>query len=396
MTSLKELFLHHVAQTSFSPLSLEVKEASGIYIIDQHDRSYIDLISGIAVSSIGHCNPKVVNAIHEQSSKYMHTMVYGEHIQQPQVLLCQKLSQLLPESLNSVYLLNSGSEAVDTAIKLSRKYSGRSKLVACHNAYHGSSTGPLSLMDNAYFSQAYRPLLPNTFFIRFNKVEDLKKIDEDTGAVFIETIQGEAGYIVPNKSYMKALRQRCTKMGALLIMDEIQAGCGRTGQLFAFTEFNIVPDILLLAKGLGGGMPISALITNKAIMDSFAGNPVLGHITTFGGHPVTSAAALATLEVLTDENMLGEVAEKEFLFREKLVHPLIRKISGKGLMLCVHLDSYKRVQDLMHLCFKNGLLTDWFLYKPDAFRIAPPLIITMEEIELSCKIILDVLDNLNQ
>lgn len=390
--NLRQLFLANNAQTTDFPLLLQFERAQGIYMYNAEGKAFMDLISGIGVSNIGHCHPKVVNAIKEQAEKYMHLMVYGEYVQTPQVRFAEKLVEILPENLNSVYFVNSGAEAVEGALKLAKRYTGRRQIIACKNAYHGSTHGALSVMGNEEFKQAYRPLLPGVSFIDFNSIADLNKITENTACVIMETIQGEAGIRVPDAAYMQALRERCNKTGTLLILDEIQAAFGRSGALFAFEHFGIVPDILLLAKALGGGMPIGAFISSNYIMGSLKNNPILGHITTFGGHPVNCAAGLAALEVLLNEQLIDGVHQKEGLFRELLVHPAIKQVRGKGLMLAVELESFAFNKAVIDRCIENGLITDWFLHCDNSMRLAPPLIITNDEIRFACNIILEAID----
>ncbi|RFZ85908.1 aspartate aminotransferase family protein [Mucilaginibacter terrenus] len=392
MLTLRQLFLNNNAQTTHFPLLLEFERAEGVYMYDTAGKPFIDLISGIGVSNLGHSNPHVVGTIKEQVDKYMHLMVYGEYVQTPQVRFAEKLVSILPESLNSVYFTNSGSEAVEGAIKLAKRYTGRQQIVACHNSYHGSTHGALSVMGNEEFKQAYRPLLPGVSFIRFNEPVDLHLITSETACVILETIQGEAGIRVPDKAYMQALRQRCTETGTLLILDEIQAAFGRTGKLFAFEHFGIVPDILLLAKALGGGMPVGAFVANTNVMSAFKENPILGHITTFGGHPVCCAAGLAALEVLLNEQLMEQVPAKEALFRELLVHPAIKGVRGKGLMLAAEFESFELNKKIIDRCIENGVITDWFLHCSNSMRIAPPLIITHEQITHACTIILEAID----
>jgi acetylornithine/succinyldiaminopimelate/putrescine aminotransferase len=393
MLSQRQLFLLNTAQTSNSPKSLEIDNAEGVYLTDTSGEKYIDLVSGFAVSNVGHRHPKVVQAIKDQADQYLHVTVYGEYIQSPQVLFAQKLCSVLPPSLNSVYFVNSGAEATEGAMKLAKRFTGRSQMVSCVNSYHGSTQGALSLMGNEHYKQAYRPLLPGVTFIRFNVMEDLQHITTDTAAVFLETIQGEAGVIVPSPKYMTALRQQCDKTGTLLVLDEIQCGLGRTGKLFGFEHFNIVPDILLLAKGLGGGMPIGAFIADKKVMDSFKENPILGHITTFGGHPVSCAAGLAALNVLLDEQLTDTVARKEQLFRRYLRHPDIEEIRGKGLLLSLQLSSFEEVERISKACMENGVIIDWFLHNETSLRIAPPLVITDLQIKVACNIIIQAFNS---
>ena len=387
--TLRELFLLNNAQTTDFPLLLEFERAAGVYMYDSQGRGYIDLISGIGVSNLGHSHPNVIAAIKDQLDKYMHLMVYGEYVQTPQVRFAEKLLSLLPENLQSVYFTNSGAEAVEGALKLAKRFTGRAQIIAFKNAYHGSTQGALSVMGNEEFKQAYRPLLPGISFINFNDLAGLDQITPDTAAVIVETVQGEAGVRVPDRAYMQALRQRCTDTGALLILDEIQAAFGRTGRLFAFEHFDIKPDILLLAKAMGGGMPLGAFIASHQIMDALKENPILGHITTFGGHPVCCAAGLAALEALLIENLLAKVDEKEKQFRKLLVHPSIRQIRGKGLMLAIEFDSFELNKKIIDRCIGNGVIVDWFLHCSNSMRIAPPLIITAQEIESACGVILE-------
>lgn len=390
----RQLFLSHVAQTSPSPLMLEIKRGEGIYLYDPKEKAYLDLIAGIGVSALGHCHPKVVKAIKEQAEQYMHTLVYGEFVLTPQVQLASKLAEVLPTPLDSVYFVNSGSEATEGAMKLAKRYTGRSEIIACKNAYHGSTQGSASLMWPKDFTQAYHPLIPGIQHIEFNSESCLAKITEHTAAVIVETVQGEWGVRKPINDYLKHVRRRCDETGALLILDEVQAGMGRTGTLFAFEQYRVVPDILLLAKGLGGGMPIGAFIAAKSVMEALSDNPILGHITTFGGHPVCCAASLATLEVLLEEQIIEQVRSKEQLFLKLLKHPAILEVRSAGLMMAVDLGSFDIVQAVIQECLKEGLITDWFLFNSQSLRIAPPLIISEEEIKKACKIILKALDTI--
>lgn len=393
MPTLRQLFLANNAQTTNFPLLLEFERAEGIYMYNSEGKAYVDLISGIGVSNLGHSNPYVINAIKQQLDKYMHLMVYGEYVQTPQVRFAEKLVSILPPILQSVYFTNSGAEAVEGALKLAKRYTGRQRIVAFENSYHGSTHGALSIMGNEEFKQAYRPLLPGVDFIRYNNTADLDLIDNQTACVIIETVQGEAGVRVPDAEYMQALRARCDETGTLLILDEIQAAFGRTGKLFAFEHFGIVPDILLLAKALGGGMPVGAFISSGDIMSSLKENPILGHITTFGGHPVCCASGLAALEVLLNENLINTVAEKETLFRSILVHPAIREIRGAGLMLAVEFESFEHNKKIIDRCIDQGVITDWFLHCSNAMRIAPPLIITPDEIKKACSVIMEAIEH---
>lgn len=394
MISHKELFLRNNAQTSTSPNFLEIERAEGLYLYDKQGKGYMDLVSGFAVSNIGHRHPKVLQAITAQLDKYLHLTVYGEFVQSPMVLFAEKLLSVLPDQLNNVYFVNSGTEATEGALKLAKRYTGRSGIISCYNAYHGSTHGALSVMGNEHYKQKYRPLLPDVGFIRFGEMDDLELIGTDTACVIMETVQGEAGIRIPSKAYMQQLRKRCTETGTLLILDEIQAAFGRTGTLFAFEDYEIVPDILLLAKALGGGMPIGAFIANRDVMGVLKENPILGHITTFGGHPVSSVSGLASLNVILEENLVADVNAKGDLFKELLVHPLIREVRGKGLMMCIQLDSFEQVERVSKLCAAEGIVIDWFLHCETALRIAPPLIITREEIKTACEVILKALNTL--
>jgi acetylornithine/N-succinyldiaminopimelate aminotransferase len=392
MLSIRQLFLLNTAQTSSTPRSLEVARAEGIYLYDPAGKPYIDLVSGFAVSNTGHRHPKVVEAIKDQVDKYLHLTVYGEFIQSPQVKFAEKLASVLPPGLQSVYFVNSGAEATEGALKLAKRYTGRSEIIACNNSYHGSTQGALSVMGNEYYKQAYRPLLPDISFVEFNNLSHLDQISRKTAALILETVQGEAGIRVPDRTYIKALRKRCDENGTLLILDEIQTGFGRTGKLFGFEHYEIVPDILLLAKGMGGGMPIGAFISSGEIMGVLKENPILGHITTFGGHPVSCAAGLANLNLILDEKLMAGVPLKERLFRDLLKHPLVREVRGTGLMLGIQLDSFAQVEQVSRLCLEKGLIIDWFLHCETALRIAPPLIISEAEIVKSCSLILEALD----
>ena len=392
MPTHRQLFLANNAQTTNFPLLLEIEHAKGVYMYNREGKAYIDLISGIGVSNLGHGNPDVIKAIKEQIDKYMHLMVYGEYVQTPQVRFAEKLLSILPSSLQSVYFTNSGTEATEGALKLAKRFTGRQQIVAFHNAYHGSTHGALSVMGNEEYKQAYRPLLPGVNLIRLNNIADLDMINEQTACVILETVQGEAGVCVPDAIYMQALSKRCNKTGALLILDEIQAAFGRTGKLFAFEHFDIIPDILLLAKALGGGMPVGAFIASEAVMSSLKENPILGHITTFGGHPVCCSAGLAALEVLLNEKLIEEVAEKELLIRKMLIHPAIKEIRGIGLMLAVEFENFELNKKIIDRCIENGVITDWFLHCSNAMRIAPPLVITLNELQSACKVILESIE----
>ncbi len=388
MLTQRQLFLQHNAQTSPEPLMLEFVRAKGVYIYDSADKKHLDLIAGIGVSNVGHCHPAIVKAIQEQAETYMHLMVYGEYVQTPQVNFAKALADILPESLSCTYFLNSGTEAVEGAMKLAKRYTGRKGFIACRNAYHGSTQGAESLMESDFYSSGYGPFLPHVSFIDHNKLADLDLITEDVAAVFIEPIQGEAGIRVADLNYMKSLRARCNETKTLLIFDEIQSGFGRSGKMFAFEHYDIVPDVLLLAKGIGGGMPIGAFISSLEIMSVLSHTPILGHMTTFGGHPVCCAAGLATLRFLVDEKVVEEVEQKGELFKTLLQHPAIKEIRGKGLMLAVEFESFETNKKIIDACILDGVLSDWFLHCSNSMRIAPPLIISKEEIEEACAIIL--------
>ena len=396
MLNLRQLFLSHNAQTTDFPLSLEIVRAEGLYLYDKDNKSYLDLISGIGVSSIGHRHPKVVEAIKKQADEYLHLMVYGEYIQSPQTLLATKLAALLPTNLSSVYLVNSGSEAIEGAMKLAKRFTGKTHIIACKDSYHGSTQGALSIMGNESYKQAYRPLLPDIEFIDFGNLKDLEKITPNTAAIFLETIQGEAGIRLASKEFWQALRKKCNETGTLLVLDEIQCGIGRSGKFSAFEHYDIVPDILILAKALGGGMPIGAFISSPKIMNSLKENPILGHITTFGGHPLNCAAALATLEVMETENLISSVIEKGKRFQELLVHPEIISFRGQGLMLAIQLKDFDFNKKVIDKCIENGVIVDWFLHCSDSMRIAPPLTISEIEIVKACKIIIDAIDSISK
>lgn len=385
----RQLFLEHVAQTSPFPLALEIERADGMYLYDTSGKAYMDLISGIGVSCLGHRHPAVTEAIHRQTDKYLHTMVYGEFVLSPQVQLASRLAELLPPSLQSVYFVNSGTEATEGAMKLARRYTGRYEIVAAKKAYHGSTQGAASLMWPTEFTQKYYPLLPGIRHIDFNCDFCLQQISCKTAAVIIEPVQAEWGVRKPYGNYLKALRNRCDETGTLLIFDEIQTGFGRTGSFFAFERYEVLPDILLLAKGMGGGMPIGAFIASRDIMQSLSQHPILGHITTFGGHPVSCAAALATLETLIQSKLINQVAEKEALFRDLLQGTGIVELRSAGLMMALELRDFETVQKVIRYALDKGLLIDWFLFNNRSLRIAPPLIIDQNEIRNACHIILE-------
>jgi acetylornithine/N-succinyldiaminopimelate aminotransferase len=394
MTTQRQLFLQNMAQTSDTPLMLEIVKAEGVYLYDVNGKKYLDLIAGISVSNVGHCHPKVVEAVQNQAAKFMHTMVYGEFVLNPQTALATFITDLLPESLNSVYFVNSGTEATEGAMKIAKRYTGRSEIISCKQAYHGSTQGALSILGDENFKRNYRPLLPNTRLIQYNNWEDLDAITCRTAAVFMEVVQAEAGVILPEKGYLAAVRKKCNDTGTLLVFDEIQTGCGRTGKMFGFEHSGVIPDILLLAKGLGGGMPIGAFIANKKVMEVIKEQPILGHITTFGGHPVSCAAALVSLKVIVEEKLHESVAEKAKRFEQRLQHPKIKKLHQAGLMMALYVEDFETVQKIISSCLHAGLITDWFLFANDCIRIAPPLNISEEEIFHATQIILNALDKL--
>lgn len=387
MSSLRQRFLQHVAQTSDIPMSLEIERAEGSFLFDANGKQYLDLIAGISVSVLGHRHPAVVEAVKAQADRYLHTLVYGEYVLSPQVELASLLAANLPPSLDCVYFTNSGSEATEGAMKLAKRFTGRAEIIACREAYHGSTQGAASLMSPTTFTQAYYPLLPGIHHIDFNEEAHLENITEQTACVVAETVQAEAGIRLPQHDYLKKLRKRCTEVGALLILDEIQAGYGRTGSLWAFEQYGIVPDVLLLAKGMGGGMPIGAFIASKEVMEVLGHEPPLGHITTFGGHPVCCAAALATLRCLTEGELVAQVKQKEALFRQQLTHPAIQAIRSAGLLMAVEVGDFPVLRQIILDCVANGVITDWFLFNDRSLRIAPPLTISEAEIIMACQVI---------
>lgn len=390
----RNLFLQHVGQTSQAPLALEIIKAEGCKLFDVDGKEYIDLIGGISVCNVGHRHPKVVEAITKQLNNYLHIMVYGELVQSPQVQYAKKLTDHLPASLNTVFYTASGSEATEGAMKLAKRYSNRTQIISFKNSYHGSTQGALSVMGSEYWQQAFRPLLPDIMQLNYNSFEDLEHITEQTACVIAETIQAEAGVLVPQNNWLKALREKCTQTGTLLILDEIQCGFGRNGTLWAFEQFDIVPDILLLGKALGGGMPLGAFIADKKIMDSLTHNPVLGHINTFGGHPVCCAAGLAAFNVLLEEKLIDGIKEKEALFIALLHHPKIKAVRSRGLMIAVELENFETNKKLIDALITAGVFTDWFLFASNCLRIAPPLTIIKEEIETACAAIIQVINSL--
>jgi acetylornithine/N-succinyldiaminopimelate aminotransferase len=387
----RQLFLQHVAQTSPAPLALEITKAEGCLMWDADGKEYIDLIAGISVCNVGHRHPKVVEAIKQQVDKYMHLLVYGES---PEVQYAKLLTDHLPASLNSVYFTNSGTEATEGAMKLAKRVTGRTEIVAFNNSYHGSTQGALSVMGDEYWRNAFRPLLPGVHHADYNSFEAFELIGNNTACVIAETIQAEAGVNAPLKEWITALRKRCTETGTLLILDEIQCGFGRNGSLWAFEQFDVVPDILLLGKALGGGMPLGAFIADKELMWKLTENPVLGHITTFGGHPVCCAAGMAAMKVLLEEELVKGVVEKEILFRTLLHHTKIEAVRSRGLMMAVVFDSFETNKKVIDACIVKGVITDWFLFASNCLRIAPPLTITKEDITKACEVILECLNEL--
>jgi len=390
----RELFLKHVAQTSPAPLALEIAKAEGCRMWDAEGKEYIDLIAGISVCNVGHRHPKVINAIQQQLEKYMNLIVYGEFIETPQVQYAKLLTDHLPATLNSVYFTNSGTEATEGAMKLAKRVTNRAEIVAFKNSYHGSTQGALSVMGDEYWRNAFRPLLPGVHHANYNSFEDLSLITTKTACVIAETIQAEAGVNAPLREWIQALRKRCTETGTLLILDEIQCGFGRNGTLWAFEQFDVVPDILLLGKALGGGMPLGAFVADRALMWQLTENPVLGHITTFGGHPVCCAAGMAAMQALLDEKLVDTVFEKEQLFRSLLQHPKVEAIRSRGLMMTIVFDSFETNKKVIDACIANGVITDWFLFAANCLRIAPPLTITEEEIKKACGVILQCINDL--
>jgi acetylornithine/succinyldiaminopimelate/putrescine aminotransferase len=388
-----DIFLKNLAPTSPTPFLIPIERAEGIYLYSPSGKRYTDLISGIGVSAIGHCHPKVVSAIKEQVDKHLHVMVYGEYIQSSPNKLAKKLTDLLPENLNCCYFVNSGTEANEGALKLAKRVTGRTEIISCRKSYHGSTHGSLSVSGNEVKKQAFRPLLPGVRFMDFGSVQDLEMISERTACVIMETIQGDAGVRIPTREYMQSVREKCNDTGTILILDEIQCGMGRTGKLFAFEHYDIVPDILTVAKAFGGGLPIGAFVASREMMNTFTYEPMLGHITTFGGNPVCCASALATLEVMEEENLIAEVERKGKLFESLLKHPSIKEIRRIGLLFAIDFDSAERVSKIVLNAKDDGLICYWFLSHPYSFRIAPPLTITDDQIRESCKTILKAIDN---
>lgn len=387
----RELFYQHIAQTSTAPMALEIEKASGCVLTGKNKKKYLDLIGGISVANIGHRHPKVIAAIKKQLNAYLHIMVYGEFIETPQVQFAQLLTQHLPQTLDSVYFTNSGAEATEGAMKLAKRVTGRTEIIAFNKSYHGSTQGALSVMGDEYWRNAFRPLLPDVLHLEYNSFALLENITERTACVIAETVQAEAGIIVPSKEWMMALRKKCTQVGALLILDEIQTGFGRTGKLWGFEHFEIVPDIVLLGKALGGGMPLGAFIADKKLMYQLAENPLLGHITTFGGHPVCCAAGMAAFNVLLEEKLMEEITKKEKLFLSLLNHPKIKVVRSFGLWLAIEFESFEINKKVIDACIENGLVTDYFLFSSNCLRISPPLIISEKEIISACKKIMKIL-----
>ncbi|MDO7173615.1 aspartate aminotransferase family protein [Mariniflexile sp. AS56] len=387
-------FHKYQAQTTPHPLAMEVSHANGSYIYDTNNKAYLDFVAGVSATPLGHSHPKVISAIKEQLDKYLHVMVYGEYIQKPAVELAKLLAENLPYPLESTYLVNSGTEAIEGALKLAKRATGRTEIISAKNAYHGNTMGSMSVMGYEERKQAFRPLVPDVRFITFNNEEDLNSITKKTAGVILETIQGGAGFIEPENGYLEKVRKRCDAVGALLILDEIQPGMGRTGTLFGFENYNCIPDILVTGKGLGGGMPIGAFTASRKLMNLLQDNPKLGHITTFGGHPVIAASALATLKEITESNLMAQALEKEQLFRKLLVHPLIEAVRGKGLMLAIITPSADITNEVILQCQDKGLILFWLLFEPKAIRITPPLTISNDEIIEGCSIIMDVLNKI--
>ncbi len=391
----RELFYQHIAQTSSAPIALEIEKASGCFLKDKNKKKYLDLIGGISVANIGHRHPKVIAAIKKQLNAYLHIMVYGEFIETPQVQFAHLLIQYLPKTLNSVYFTNSGAEATEGAMKLAKRATGRTEIIAFNKSYHGSTQGALSVMGDEFWRNAFRPLLPDVFHLEYNSFASLENITERTACVIAETVQAEAGIIVPSKEWMMALRKKCTQVGALLILDEIQTGFGRTGKLWGFEHFEIVPDIVLLGKALGGGMPLGAFIADKKLMYQLAENPLLGHMTTFGGHPVCCVAGMAAFNVLLEEKLMEEIPKKEKLFLSLLQHPKIKVVRSFGLWLAIEFETFEINKKVIDACIENGLVTDWFLFSSNCLRISPPLIISEKEIISACKKIMQIIKRRN-
>ena len=390
----RDIFFAHQAQTTPKPIGLEVKKARGSYIIDKDNKKYLDFVAGVSACTLGHSHPKVIRAVRRQMRKYLHVMVYGEFVQDEPVQLVKLLADQLPEQLSCIYLTNSGTEGIEGALKLAKRATGRQRIISANNAYHGNTQGAMSVMGYEERKRAYRPLIPGTSYIQFNDIGDLEQINEQTAAVILETIQGGAGFIVPTNDYMKAVRERCDKVGALLILDEIQPGMGRTGKLFAFEHYNMIPDIFVAGKGLGGGFPVGAFGASKKLMNQLQDKPILGHITTFGGHPVIAAACHATLKTLLQSNLIAETIEKEQYIREQLQHQGIKEIRGKGLMLALILPTPELAQQLVKIALERGLLLFFLLFEKRAVRVTPPLTISKKELKKGCDIIVNILDEI--
>lgn len=389
---MKQEFFKYQAQTTPYAAGFEVEKAEGSYIYGKDGRAYLDFVAGVSANTLGHSHPKVVNAIKEQADKYLHVMVYGEYAQKKPVQLCRLLAEATPEPLEVTYLVNSGAEAIDGALKLAKRYTGREEIISMKNSYHGNTHGALSVSGNEFHKREFRPLLPMISFVEFNNEEEFSKITEKTACVIAETIQGAAGFLTPSQNYFKNLKKRCEEVGALLILDEIQPGFGRTGKLFSFEHYDMVPDILVMGKGMGGGVPVGAFMSSAEIMKSLQHSPKLGHITTFGGNPLIAAASYATLKEVLESGLMNEVEEKEKLFRELLVHPKIKKVNGRGLMLAVELESPEYTLEVAKRCMEKGLIVFWQLYRNEFMRISPPLTISKEEIKKGCEIILEALN----
>ncbi|RDI05799.1 aspartate aminotransferase family protein [Flavobacterium sp. AG291] len=387
-------FLKYQAQTSPYPLGMEVSHAVGSYIFDTKGKKYLDFVAGVSAASLGHQHPRVNQAIIDQLNKYSHVMVYGEYAQHPSVEFCKLLAEHMPPQLNKTYLVNSGTEATEGALKLARRVTGRSQLISCFNAYHGNTMGSMSVMGFEERKQIFRPLIPDVDFITFNNEEDLQKITNKTAGIILETIQGGAGFIQPENEFLKKVRQRCDEVGAMMILDEIQPGFGRTGKVFGFQNYNVIPDIVVMGKGMGGGMPVGAFTANEKYMDLLSHDPKLGHITTFGGHPVIAAACLATLKEITETDIMAQALEKEKLFRKLLVHPLIKEIRGEGLMIAPMTESADITNEVILRCQQKGLILFWLLFEGKAIRITPPLTISNKEIEEGCGIIIEVMNEI--
>ena len=388
---MKQEFFKYQAQTTPFAAGFEVEKAEGSYIYGKDGNAYLDFVAGVSANTLGHSHPIVVNAIKEQAARYLHVMVYGEYAQEKPVALCQLLAEATPAPLEVTYLVNSGAEAIDGALKLAKRYTGREEIISMKNSYHGNTHGALSVSGNEVHKREFRPLLPMISFIEFNNEEEFSKITEKTACVIAETIQGAAGFLTPSQNYFKNLKKRCEEVGALLILDEIQPGFGRTGKLFSFEHYDMVPDILVMGKGMGGGVPVGAFMSSAEIMKSLQHSPKLGHITTFGGNPLIAAASFATLKEVLESSLMNEVEEKEKLFRELLVHPKIKKVNGRGLMLAVELESPEYTLDVAKRCMEKGLIVFWQLYRNEFMRISPPLTISKEEIKKGCEIILEAL-----